>query len=1181
MVAVIDNIAPSISCLANITTAATSASVAAVTYTTPVGSDNCSGATTARTAGPASGSTFPIGTTTVTHRVTDASGNTADCSFTVTVTGTAPTITCPPNITSNNDVNQCGAAVTYSNAPTITGLPAPNISYSLASGSFFPIGTTTVTATATNSVGSNSCTFTVNITDSQAPIFLQAVIPPSPKINTDYGSRSTYSGVNLNGQGNYINVNPGASINFSSSWSSVRVPGDPGYEACPGCITQHFLVFNGQMITCHDANQGSAGNLNVSFTAPSQPGVYYLTHTGAWCFGCNNPVGCGQQTTEVLLGLNRPDIALATIIVGNASICPADITVPATNASGAVVTYTTPVGSDNCGGAITIRTAGLASGSVFPIGVTTVTHRVTDASGNSTSCSFNVTVTGTAPGITCPINITANNDLNQCGANITYVNLPLATGNPTPVITYSHNSGSFFPVGLTTVTATAINTVGSNSCTFTVAVYDSQAPSIVCPNAITVSSNPASCDAIVTVKPPFIADNVNGNALNFDGLDDKVEVPDHPSLTMVNGLTIEAWVYDRAVNNPARITNNDNFFNILVKGTYGYGLAIDSRGALNNRIKFWDRPDGNALPISNSSLPSDQWVHVAVTVSDSVRFYLNGVLDGVSPNFGTVSSLNSPGILAIGNQGIGCAYPSCNVWDGQIDEIRLWNVARSSTDIVNNINGRLRGDESGLVAYYTFDQGTAGGVNTGLTTLVDGTVNRNNGTLLNFALSGGAASNWTAGRKGAVTITNNKTGTANASGTYPVGTTSVVWTATDAAGNASNCTQTVTVTDNQAPTATCQPVTAYLDNTGKVSVNALSVNNGSTDNCNILAYRFVGVGDNGGQRTVNVISGASTGRSLTGITYGQNGVTKTLTPANAIRSTLVLNTLTANPTLGYGGDANRFWDMSATTMNQSTALRVLGDMDLGTALQDCDDPVGVNHKVIFDTPIVPGAGPEIFIVHGGLAYDIQILDVNGNVVLTIPESVINSSSTVSLAAGSNFNAFYLRDNVNFSVEYLPGHSNTLDKVLALDINYSEVPLIGGIRFGGGPCNYVYEILGYQPASSQIDLTCANIDANAVTMDVIDASGTLSSCATTITVVDNIAPVLTNCPASIPLNLDNYNNSVNISAAIIDNNRVVISATSTVQNPQVGSLAPQNLPLSNPISCDCPSGYAVIDILAGG
>ena len=58
----------------------------------------------------------------------------------------------------------------------------------------------------------------------------------------------------------------------------------------------------------------------------------------------------------------------------------------------AVVNYTPPVGLDNCPGPVTVQTAGLGSGVLFPVGITTETYQVTDASGNTAQCSFTVTV---------------------------------------------------------------------------------------------------------------------------------------------------------------------------------------------------------------------------------------------------------------------------------------------------------------------------------------------------------------------------------------------------------------------------------------------------------------------------------------------------------------------------------------------------------------------------------------------------------------------------------------------------------------------------------------------------------------------------------------------------------------------------------------------------------------------
>ena len=85
MVTVVDNTPPVISCPAPITLEPTCPSGAIATWTPPTGTDNCAGATTTQTAGPAPGSVFPIGTTTVTYTVNDAHGNSASCSFTVTV----------------------------------------------------------------------------------------------------------------------------------------------------------------------------------------------------------------------------------------------------------------------------------------------------------------------------------------------------------------------------------------------------------------------------------------------------------------------------------------------------------------------------------------------------------------------------------------------------------------------------------------------------------------------------------------------------------------------------------------------------------------------------------------------------------------------------------------------------------------------------------------------------------------------------------------------------------------------------------------------------------------------------------------------------------------------------------------------------------------------------------------
>src|SRR5947207_15149652 len=103
-------------------------------------------------------------------------------------------------------------------------------------------------------------------------------------------------------------------------------------------------------------------------------------------------------------------------------VCPANITQNSdTNACGAIVSYTAPVGTDSCPGSSTVQTAGLASGSLFPVGVTTNTFVVSDAAGNTATCSRSEERrVGKAPVIGWPADITQNSDTNACGAIVSY-----------------------------------------------------------------------------------------------------------------------------------------------------------------------------------------------------------------------------------------------------------------------------------------------------------------------------------------------------------------------------------------------------------------------------------------------------------------------------------------------------------------------------------------------------------------------------------------------------------------------------------------------------------------------------------------------------------------------------------------------------------------------------------------
>ncbi len=216
-----------------------------------------------------------------------------------------------------------------------------------------------------------------------------------------------------------------------------------------------------------------------------------------------------------------------------------------------------------------------------------------------------------------------------------------------------------------------------------------------------------------------------GNGLNFDGINDYVGIPTNASFPSGNSAyTLEARIKP-SVQSKSGIIGWGNW------GSKNQTNAL-RLGTNNTIVNYWW---SNDLTVSTTNLADGSWHHVAATFDGSTRtIYVDGVLKGQDNPVG--HNVLSP----VTNIRIGSTN-SAEYFNGSLDEVRIWSVARTHAEIQASMNTGLSGTEAGLVSYYNLNQGTAGGTNAGITSVFDNANNANSGALNNFALTG-LTSNW-------------------------------------------------------------------------------------------------------------------------------------------------------------------------------------------------------------------------------------------------------------------------------------------------------------------------------------------------------------------------------------------------------------------------------------------------------
>ena len=441
-VTVLDNAAPTISCPPNKDVETTDCAGATVDPGTPTATGS-SGITITgeRSDGQDLATTYPVGDTFITWTARDPEDRIATCQQRIRVTSEDtqnPTIVAPPDINTSTptaEIGSCGVVVGETELGTAdandnctvnvtrTGVPA---------GNFFPVGTTVITYTATDAAGNIATdTQSVIVADGPPVIFAPAnasYVCPS-EVPAANPSQASGPDIIVNGE-----VQPGPPADSCSNVvvTVADTSTGAGSASDPLIITRTFTATDAgghsasaiQIITVADpiaptvtapadssasANascQAAIPNYAAASTASDNCGTPTITQTPA----AGTLVGTGSTTVTVTAtdsaGNSSTDTVVFTVNDTTAPVltCPADVVVelPANStATSMAVNFSAPTATDNCSAA-TVST-NVASGSVFPVGTTTVNATATDAVGNQSTCSFTVTVRYRFSGFFSPV----------------------------------------------------------------------------------------------------------------------------------------------------------------------------------------------------------------------------------------------------------------------------------------------------------------------------------------------------------------------------------------------------------------------------------------------------------------------------------------------------------------------------------------------------------------------------------------------------------------------------------------------------------------------------------------------------------------------------------------------------------------------------------------------------------
>ncbi|MCB0457769.1 MAG: HYR domain-containing protein, partial [Flavobacteriaceae bacterium] len=298
---------------------------------------------------------------------------------------------------------------------------------------------------------------------------------------------------------------------------------------------------------------------------------------------------------------------------------------------------------------------------------------------NSFCITFDpILVIGDPPVISCPANITADNAVGQCGAVVNFAAVAVDTedGNISGSIVYTPDTGSFFPVGTTTVTASVTDSDGNTStCTFDVTVVDVEDPVVTCSD-ITVDLDATGNVTVLPGDVASVTDNCPGTTLQFQGIGG----PSGAITTLFNSNNggSPGWVvmYDLTVGaSDIEITG----FDMNTSSTSAFNLEVYT--LVGTFVGNQTNPGAWTLTATGSGTgagtnnPSNVTLVSPITLSAGITYGIGLRMVEAGPQYSGTGTNPAPGSTSYSNADLSLSLGSAvsGLFTGSVFTPRIWN----------------------------------------------------------------------------------------------------------------------------------------------------------------------------------------------------------------------------------------------------------------------------------------------------------------------------------------------------------------------------------------------------------------------------------------------------------------------------------------------------------------------------